>query len=75
MIIFTKIEKNVGGETLFSIITSYIVFKRNRKIYSYATERREPDYLSTTNESEKIFDLIAGKVGNVGKSKQTKEEK
>ena len=65
----TKLEKNVGGMTLFEIITAYMIFKKNRKIYSVAVPRKEPDYLSTTNESEKMFDTI------VGKSSQTLNKK
>lgn len=41
----TKLEKNVGGETLFQIIIEYIKFKKGKKIYSYAIDRKEPDYL------------------------------
>ncbi len=70
----TKLEKNVGGMTLFDIITTYMVFKKNRKIYSVAVPRKEPDYLSTTNESEKIFDTISGKTTKAFKNKSTKEE-
>ena len=41
----SKLSKNVGGDTLDEIIKRYIVFKQNRKIYSYSVERKEPDYL------------------------------
>lgn len=70
----TKLEKNVGGMTLFDIITTYMIFKKNRKIYSVAVPRKEPDYLSTTNESEKIVDTIIGKSSKSVKNKSTKEE-
>lgn len=71
----TRLQKNVGGLTLFEIISSYIIFKKNRKVYSYSAPRKEPDYLSTTNESEKIFDVITGKSSNLIKNKSTKEER
>lgn len=70
----TRLEKNVGGMTLFDIITTYMIFKKNRKIYSVAVPRKEPDYLSTTNESEKIVDTIIGKSNKTIKNKSTKEE-
>lgn len=70
----TRLEKNVGGMTLFDIITTYMIFKKNRKIYSVAVPRKEPDYLSTTNESEKIVDTIIGKSSKTVKNKSTKEE-
>lgn len=70
----TRLQKNVGGLTLFEIISSYIIFRKNRKVYSYAAPRKEPDYLSTINESEKIFDIVTGKSSNLLKNKTTKEE-
>ena len=41
----SKLSKNVGGDTLDEIFKKYMIFRKNRKIYSYAVERKEPDYL------------------------------
>ena len=41
----SKLSKNVGGDTLDEIVKKYMLFKQNRKIYSYSVERKEPDYL------------------------------
>lgn len=46
----SKLSKNVGGDTLDEIVKKYMLFKKNRKIYSYSVERKEPDYL--TNQSQ-----------------------
>jgi hypothetical protein len=45
----TKVSKNVGGESLDQIITEYIAFRKNRKVYTYAIPRKEPDYTENTD--------------------------
>ena len=45
----TTISKNVGGESLNEIIIKYIKFKKNRKIYTYAVERKDQDATGVTN--------------------------
>ncbi len=62
----TKIAKNVGGDSLDEIILRYIRFKKNRKVYTYAIPRKEPEYTSITNPLE----IIGIKTNN-----STKEEK
>lgn len=65
----SKISKNVGGDSIDDIIMRYILFKKNKKIYSYSVERKEPDY---TSYADKIsINNVIGKVTN----NNTKEEK
>ena len=45
----TKISKNVGGESIDQIITEYVTFKKNKKVYSYSVPRKEPDYLDKSD--------------------------
>ena len=40
----SKIAKNVGGDSIDTVILNYIKFKKNRKVYTYAIPREEPDY-------------------------------
>lgn len=42
----SRLSKNVGGDTIDEIVKKYMLFKKNRKIYSYSVERKEPDYLT-----------------------------
>lgn len=42
----SKLAKNVGGDSIDDIILRYILFKKNKKVYTYAIDRREPDYTS-----------------------------
>ena len=60
----SKLSKNVGGESLDEIIFHYVMFKKNKKVYSYAVPRRDPDYKSTSNASD-LIDLIDSKVTKV----------
>lgn len=53
----TRLTKNVGGESLDQIIKEYVVFKKNRKIYSYAIPRKEPDYIEKS-DSNRIWDAL-----------------
>lgn len=53
----SKIVKNVGGDSIDEIILHYIMFRKNKKIYSYSVPRKEPDYL-TKNAVSSISDLI-----------------
>ncbi len=64
----TKLSKNVGGDSIDDIILRYILFKKNKKVYTYAIDRKEPDY---TSPIEKIS------VDNIMRtiSSNTKEEK
>ena len=43
-----KVGRYLAGDTLDEIITKYIKFKKNRKIYSYAIPRKEPTYINNT---------------------------
>ena len=63
----TRLEKNVGGETLFQIIIEYIKFKKGQKIYSYAIEREEPDYFDE-NIQTKIQKLTETSPKDIGKA-------
>lgn len=63
-----KISKNVGGDSIDQVILNYIRFKRNKKIYTYAINREEPDYNS------QAYMVNALKTNNMTKN-STKEEK
>ena len=63
-----KIAKNVGGDSVDEVIKNYIIFKKNRKVYTYAVPREEPDYASIPNPLD-ILNLT------VSKDKGTKEER
>lgn len=72
----SKLSKNVGGDSIDDIIKRYILFKKSKKIYTYAIERQEPDYNSASDTFS--LDNIMGKISGVGNSKNkvnTKEEK
>lgn len=63
-----KIAKNVGGDSVDEVIKNYIIFKKNRKVYTYAVPREEPDYTSIPNPLD-ILNLTGSK------DKETKEER
>ena len=65
----SKIAKNVGGDSIDDIIKRYIIFKKNRKVYTYALPRKEPNYENLMNSFsiDKVTDKLVK--GN------TKEEK
>lgn len=63
-----KIAKNVGGDSVDEVIKNYIIFKKNRKLYTYAVPREEPDYASIPNPLD-ILNLTGSK------DKGTKEER
>ncbi len=63
-----KIAKNVGGDSVDEVIKNYIIFKKNRKVYTYAVPRVEPDYASIPNPLD-ILNLTGSK------DKGTKEER
>lgn len=63
-----KIAKNVGGDSVDEVIKNYIIFKKNRKVYTYAIPREEPDYASIPNPLD-ILNLTGSK------DKGTKEER
>lgn len=64
-----KISKNVGGEPVDKVIFSYINFKKNRKVYTYAVPREEPDYTTIANP----IDMLLNRKNE--NSQNTKEEK
>ena len=67
-----KIDKNVGGDTIDQVIMNYIKFKKNRKVYSYAVKREEPDYTTMANP----LDMLNIKSSSTKESSNnTKEEK
>lgn len=65
----SKIAKNVGGDSIDDIIKRYIIFKKNKKVYTYALPRKEPNYENLMNSFsiDKMTDKLVK--GN------TKEEK
>ena len=73
----SKLSKNVGGDSIDDIIKRYILFKKNRKVYTYSIDRQEPDYSSSLDSFS--LDNIMGKITSMGiakeKSTNTKEEK
>ena len=73
----SKLAKNVGGDSIDDIIKRYIFFKKSRKIYTYAVDRKEPDYTSALDSLS--LDNIMGRITNTGTAKtkaiNTKEEK
>ena len=64
----SKIAKNVGGDSIDTVILNYIKFKKNRKVYTYAIPREEPDY-SAINTPLNMFKTDKTSENN------TKEEK
>lgn len=66
----SKIAKNVGGDSIDDIVKRYIIFKKNKKVYTYAVPRKEPNYENVMNSFsiETITDKLT-------KSVNTKEEK
>lgn len=71
----SKIAKNVGGDSIDDVIVRYFFFKKNKKVYTYAVPRKEPDYASVADNLS--MDKI---IGNLTKAKtstnlNTKEEK
>lgn len=50
----SKISKNVGGDSIDEVIMNYIKFKKNKKVYTYAVPRVEPDY-NTVNSPLDVF--------------------
>ena len=71
----SKLAKNVGGDSVDDVILRYILFKKNKKVYAYSAPRKEPDYVSMSDNLK--IDKIIGKVTmqNSGENKNTKEEK
>lgn len=58
----SKLAKNVGGDTIDDIILRYILFKKNKRVYTYAIDRKEPDYTSAIDKIsiEAITQKITG---------------
>ncbi len=75
----SKLSKNVGGDSIDDIIKRYIVFKKTNKVYSYAVDRKEPDYNSGLSEIslDSIMSKISGTTESSGNNAKTntKEEK
>ena len=75
----SKVSRNLAGDSLDDIIKQYIRFKKNKRIYSYAIPRKEPDYMGSVGmpllgvDSKNLHDLKerATKVGltNIGGDK------
>lgn len=71
----SKLAKNVGGDSIDDIIKRYILFKKSKKVYTYAVDRQEPDYSSALDNFS--LDNIMGKITGTSKTTKTntKEEK
>ena len=73
----SKLAKNVGGDSIDDIIKRYMAFKKNKRVYTYAIDREEPDYKSGLDNFS--LDNIMEKVTGAAKSNiakvNTKEEK
>lgn len=69
----TKLVKNVGGDSIDEIILHYIMFKKNKKVYSYAVPRKEPDY-SQSSVSADLIDRLNNKMSSSSNNNRTKEE-
>lgn len=69
----TKLVKNVGGDSIDEIIFHYIMFKKNKKVYSYAVPRKEPDY-TQSGISADLIDRFNDKISSTTNNKDTKEE-
>ena len=67
----SKIAKNVGGDSIDEIIKNYILFKRNKKLYTYAVPRKNPDYI----DNNYLTAPIIGAMDGSKKESRTKEEK
>lgn len=52
----SKLSQNIGGDSIDEIIKRYILFRKNRKIYTYAIPKKDPDYASSNSNT--IFDMI-----------------
>lgn len=65
-------SKNVGGDSIDDIIMRYILFKKNKRVYTYSIERKEPDYVSMSDKLNVMN--IVGKMTTSNKT-NTKEEK
>ena len=64
----SKLAKNVGGDSIDTVILNYIKFKKNKKVYTYAIPREEPDY-NSVNSQLNMFKIDKTSENN------TKEEK
>ena len=72
----SKITKNVGGDSIDEIIYHYIMFNKNKKVYSYAVPRKEPDYMQNSVSAD-LLDRIDNKISGVANNtvdNDTKEE-
>ena len=73
----SKLAKNVGGDSIDDIIKRYMAFKKNKRVYTYAIDREEPDYKSGLDNFS--LDNIMEKVTGTAKSNiakvNTKEER
>ena len=46
----SKLAKNVGGDSIDDVILRYILFRKNKKVYTYSVPRKEPDYISLSDK-------------------------
>lgn len=66
-----KLGRKFAGETMDQIVVKYLRFKKGKKIYSSAVERKEPSYINTASPFSKYMAIL--QTGNL--SIKTKEEK
>lgn len=62
----SKLSRNVGGDSLDEIIKNYVLFKKNKKVYTYAIPRKDPDYLSNNKSPLDLSNLLENRQINKG---------
>ncbi|MBR2705593.1 MAG: hypothetical protein IKG14_00830 [Clostridia bacterium] len=67
----SKLAKNVGGDSVDEIIKNYILYKRNKKLYTYIVPRKNPDYIDNNDLTAPFLGFMDGSK----KESKTKEEK
>ena len=68
----SKLSKNVGGDSIDDIIKRYIAFKKTNKVYTYAVDRKEPDYSSALDNFS--LDNIMGKITGNSKTNSSNQQ-
>ena len=66
----SKISKNVGGDSIDEIIKNYILFKKNKKVYSYAVPRKNPDYIDNNDITASVVGVLDGSAKESNKTKE-----
>ncbi len=69
----SKLAKNVGGDSIDDVILRYILFKKNKKVYTYSVPRKEPDYTSLSDKLS--MDSIMKNITTPKEKNNTKEGK